>query len=189
MSHFTHRILLVDDEAAIVNALTRELRQGTAEGLWPALKVEAFTDPAAALARACECRFSLAISDYRMPGMNGVALLSTLREQQPDCVRMVLSGQTDREGLLDAINKAQIARFLAKPWNTRELLYTVRQLLRQHESLVETQALADHQRLALGQISPQEAERRRLERLEPGITRVNWSSDGAYVLEPLPAQS
>lgn len=179
----THRILLVDDEPAIVKALTRELRRGVSEGLWPELKIEAFTDPVAALARACECSFSLAISDYRMPGMDGVALLGALREQQPDCMRVILSGQTDQEGLLGAINKAQIARFIAKPWNERELLYAVRQLLQAHEELVETAELADRQRLALGRISAQEAERRRLERLEPGLTKVEWSSDGAYVLD------
>lgn len=184
-----HRILLVDDEPSILNALKRVLRQGTLEGLWPDLRIESFADPAAALARACECSFSLAISDYRMPGLNGVELLSALREQQPECVRVILSGQADHHGLLDAINKAQIARFFAKPWNERELLYAVRQLLREYDARVETLTLADQQRLSLGQISAQELERRRLERLEPGLTQVNWSSDGAYILEPLRASS
>lgn len=183
-----HRILLVDDEPNILAALKRMLRHGTDEGLWPALKVESFAEPAAALARACECRFSLAISDYRMPGMDGVELLSALREQQPECVRVILSGQTDYTGLMDAINRAHIARFIPKPWIERELLFAVRQLLNAHEALIENKSLADLQRLAQGQLSAQELERRRLERLEPGLTRVEWSSDGAYVLEPLPAQ-
>ncbi|WP_397535404.1 response regulator [Roseateles sp.] len=184
MSDMLHRILLVDDEPSIVNALARELRQGVGEGLWPALKVETFTSPDAALARACECKFSLFISDYRMPGMNGVQLLAALREQQPDAIRVILSGQTDYDGLMDAINRAQITRFLAKPWNTRELLFAVHQFLKLYEERVETRALADLQRLAQGSISPQEAERRRLERLEPGLTQVDWSPDGAYVLDP-----
>jgi DNA-binding NtrC family response regulator len=180
-----HHILLVDDEPAIVNALSRELRRGAGSAGW---KLEAFTDPEAALARARECSFSLAISDQRMPGLTGVALLRALRELQPDCMRVILSGQTDREGLLGAINEAQIARFVAKPWVEHELVQLVRQLLAEHETRSETEALADRQRLALGRLSPQEAEQRRLERLEPGLTRVQLDSDGAYVLDPLPVQ-
>lgn len=179
------RVLLVDDEPAILNALTRSLRHGTAEGLWPALRIEAFSDPLAALARACEQPFALAISDYRMPGLNGAQLLAQLRELQPDCRRVILSGYTDSEGLLAAINQAQITRFFTKPWNERELLYGVRQLLLEQRSARETELLAEQQRLARGELSPQEAERRRLERLEPGITRVQWSDDGAYVLDPM----
>lgn len=181
----TQRVLLVDDEPAILNALTRSLRHGTAEGLWPALRIEAFSDPQAALARACEQPFALAISDYRMPGLNGAQLLAQLRELQPDCRRVILSGYTDSEGLLAAINQAQITRFFTKPWNERELLYGVRQLLLEQRSARETELLAEQQRLARGELSPQEAERRRLERLEPGITRVQWSDDGAYVLDPM----
>jgi response regulator RpfG family c-di-GMP phosphodiesterase len=181
----TQRVLLVDDEPAILNALTRSLRHGTAEGLWPALRIEAFSDPQAALARACEQPFALAISDYRMPGLNGAQLLAQLRELQPDCRRVILSGYTDSEGLLAAINQAQITRFFTKPWNERELLYGVRQLLQEQRSARETELLAEQQRLARGELSPQEAERRRLERLEPGITRVQWSDDGAYVLDPM----
>jgi two-component system probable response regulator PhcQ len=184
MSDMLHRILLVDDEPSIVNALARELRQGVAEGMWPALKVETFTSPDAALARGCECSFSLFISDCRMPGMNGVQLLATLREQQPDAIRVILSGQTDHDGLIGAINRAQITRFLAKPWNTRELLVAVQQFLKLYEERIETRALADLQRLAQGSISPQEAERRRLERMGPGLTPVDWSPDSTHVLDP-----
>lgn len=184
-----HRILLIDDEASIVSALTRELRRGAGPSPRAAWQVEGFTDPAAALARAHECSFALAISDYRMPAMTGVALLSELRALQPQCVRVILSGQTDREGLLGAINDAQIARFVAKPWLQDELVAQVQSLLVLHEQLSETQELADAQRLARGRISPQEAELRRLERLEPGLTRVHWDSDGSYVLDAPPARA
>lgn len=185
MNAVPQRVLLVDDEPSIVSALSRSLRHGTSEGLWPALRIEAFSDPQAALARACEQSFALAISDYRMPGLNGAQLLAQLRELQPDCRRVILSGYTDSEGLLAAINQAQITRFFTKPWNERELLYGVRQLLLEQRSARETELLAEQQRLARGELSPQEAERRRLERLEPGITRVQWSDDGAYVLDPM----
>lgn len=59
--------------------------------------------------------------------------------------------------------------------------------LAEHRRQVETELLAEQQRLARGELSPQEIERRRLERMEPGITRVEWSDDGAYVLDPVGA--
>lgn len=177
-------VLLVDDEPAILQALVRTLRRGAADGLWQPLRIETFTDPAAALARAREQNFALVISDFRMPGMNGAQLLAALRECQPDCRRVILSAHADFEGLTHAINAARISQFMSKPWNEPELLAAVHEQLAEHRRHVETELLAEQQRLARGELSPQEAERRRLERLEPGITQVHWSSDGAYVLDP-----
>ena len=180
-------VLLVDDEPAILQALVRTLRRGTADGLWQPLRTEVFTDPQAALARAKEQAFALAISDFRMPGMNGAQFLTALRECQPDCQRVILSAHADFEGLTHAINAARIAQFLSKPWNEPELLAVVHEQLEEHHRNVETTLLAEQQRLARGELSPQEVECRRLERMEPGITRVQWSSDGAYVLDPVGA--
>lgn len=176
-------VLLVDDEAPILHALVRTLRRGAADGLWPPLRTETFTDPAAALARAGEQPFALAISDFRMPGMNGAQFLAALRALQPECGRVILSAHADFDGLTDAVNSARIARFLSKPWNDVELLAAVREQLDEHRQRQSLGLLAERQLMSLGELSPQEVERRRLERLEPGITRVQWSSDGAYVLD------
>lgn len=185
----TPHLLLVDDEAPVLSALKRTLRRGTTDGLWEALHIETFTDPALALARAQEQAFALVISDFRMPGMNGAQFLTALREIQPDCRRVILSAHADFEGLTEAINSARISLFLSKPWNEPELLAAVHEQLAEHRRLQETELLAEQQRLARGELSPQEAERRRLERLEPGITQVQWSADGAYVLDPLGAEA
>ncbi|MCF8207439.1 MAG: response regulator [Methylotenera sp.] len=183
------QVLLVDDEPAILQALVRTLRRGAADGLWPPLRTETFTDPLAALARAREQNFALVISDFRMPGMNGAQLLTALREIQPDCRRIILSAHADFEGLTQAVNAARISQFLSKPWNEPELLAVVHEQLAEHRRHVETELLAEQQRLARGELSPQEIERRRLERMEPGITRVQWSDDGAYVLDPIGAEA
>lgn len=176
-------LLLVDDEPAILQALTRTLRGAMADGRLPASRIEAFTDPAAALARAAEQPFALTISDFRMPGMDGARFLARLRELQPDGRRVILSAHADLQGLSTAINEARISRFLAKPWTEAALLDLVGQQLAEQQQALETELLAERQRLALGRLTPQEAERRRLERLEPGITQVQWSPDGAYVLD------
>lgn len=180
-------VMLVDDEPAILHALVRTLRRGAADGLWQPLRIETFTEPAAALARAREQHFALVISDFRMPGMNGAQLLTAIRECQPDCGRVILSAHADFEGLTHAVNAARISQFMSKPWNEPELLAVVHEQLAEHRRQVETELMAEQQRLARGELSPQEIERRRLERMEPGITRVEWSDDGAYVLDPVGA--
>lgn len=179
----TERILLLDDEPAILNALQRVLRHGMKKESGEPYAIECFGSADAALARAQHCAFALAISDYRMPGKNGVEFLRELRELQPDCVRIILSGYTDLNALVAAINEAGISRFISKPWADFDLLSAVRQLLSMRELALENQRLADRVRVQSGQLSAQEAELRRLERLEPGITHVKWGDDGSFILE------
>lgn len=179
----TERILLVDDEPNIVSALQRLLRKGLKNTNGERYAVEGFNDGAAALQRARECGFALAISDHRMPGMTGVEFLSQLRKIQPDCGRIILSGYADLNALIAAINEAEIARFISKPWADFDLLSAVQQVLHIRELTLENQRLADQVRQQQGVLSAQEAELRRLERLEPGITHVKWCSDGSFILE------
>lgn len=65
------------------------------------------------------------ISDYRMPGMNGVEFLREVYARRPDTVRMVLSGYADTSAVVAAINEGQIYKFIPKPWNDDELRITV----------------------------------------------------------------
>lgn len=176
-------LLLLDDEPHVLSALKRLLRHGLTGHDGGAVRIEAFTDPTLALQRAAELPFALALSDYRMPGMTGVQFLTALRELQPDCARVILSGFTDLDGLTAAINQAGIARFFAKPWVDHELISGLRQQLQIRQLQVENQRLADQVRLQRGELSPQEAETRRLEAMEPGITRVHWGPDGSILLE------
>lgn len=179
----SERILLVDDEPHILTALQRLLRNGLKDAAGERYQVESFTDATLALARARECAFALVISDQRMPIMTGVEFLKELRQVQPDCGRIILSGYADLNALMAAINEAAIDRFISKPWTDFELLDAVRQVLRIRELVVENQRLADEVRQQRGTLSAQEAELRRLERLEPGITHVKWGSDGSFILE------
>lgn len=177
------RILLLDDEPSILQALNRLLRHGLQGRGGERYQVECFGTADAALARAKEHVFAVAISDYRMPDKNGVEFLRELRDLQPDCIRIILSGYADLNALIAAINEAGITRFIAKPWADFDLLSAVRQALRLRELALENQRLADQVRQQRGQLSAQEAELRRLERLEPGITHVQWGEDGSFILE------
>ena len=67
------------------------------------------------------------VTDQRMPEMNGVELLSVVRERHPDVVRMMLTGYTEMNVAVEAINRGEIYRLITKPWNDEELKATLRQ--------------------------------------------------------------
>ena len=169
-----YRIMLVDDERGVLNALRRVLtatpyRVGEVAAPFA---VECHESPFAALERARGKAFDLFLADYRMPGLDGVGFLKTVRELQPGAVRMILSGYADLNGLIAAINEARIDRFLSKPWNDYELVCAVTQALAYRDLMLENQRLADDVRVQRGYLSPQERELRRLEEEEPGITQA-----------------
>jgi two-component system, probable response regulator PhcQ len=179
-----HRIPLVDDDVSVLKALRRVL------SLTPCvtgvhrykLLVDAYDSPKAALTMALQRPYDLVLSDYRMPGMSGTEFLTAFREIQPHAARLILSGYADLNGLIKAINEAGIQRFIAKPWNDYELVSAIAQALALRELTLENERLADQARLSQGTITSQEIELKRLEFEEPGITHVEWDSDGSVML-------
>lgn len=162
-------ILIVDDEPCILKALQRALK---AEGH----NVTAVADPEAALAAVQDDAYDLILSDYRMPGMDGVTLLKAMKERQPDAIRLILTGQADLRAVISAINDAEIYRFLTKPWDTYDLRITIKQALFHHDLLVENRRLAD-------QVRRQQETIESLEARHPGIAHVKRAADGAIVIE------
>lgn len=166
------RLLLVDDEPNVLHALQRMLRQCV---FAQPLRIETFTDPLQALARAHEVEFDVAVSDYQMPVMNGVAFLQLLRQVQPHTVRLILSASTEFDTVMRAVNDAEVFRYIPKPWQQSDLQETLTLALARRDQ-------ADDLQLQLGQMTQQELEERRLEADEPGITKVNWGADGSVLL-------
>lgn len=76
-----------------------------------------------------------------------------------------------------------IDRFVGKPWNDYELMSAIGQALAHRQLLLENRQLADLIRLEMGDKSAEQVEAERLERIEPGITRVNWGPDGSVILD------
>ncbi|MGP1676332.1 MAG: response regulator [Burkholderiales bacterium] len=134
------RIMLIDDEIYVLRSLHRLLARRFPAG---EVGIELFDDPREALVWAGGHSFDLAISDYRMARMDGVTLLRQLRDIQPDTVRMIVSGAADQTVLIDAINKAQIYRFIAKPWDDDELVAAVGDALHLHDGLRDQREIAD----------------------------------------------
>ncbi len=139
-------ILLVDDDAAVLNTHWRLLAPlaVTAPGA-PAVSVEKASSGAEAeayLLRHPEC--AVVVSDLRMPGMDGVALLERVRNVTPDAVRIMLTAHADLHAATEAINRTSLFRLLDKPCPGDTLRTTVTEALRQHQRVIaERQLLED----------------------------------------------
>ena len=178
-----NRLMLVDDEVNVVNALVRVLRRR----LPSSVKVEAFSDPNLALKRAAEASFDVVISDFRMPQMTGIAFLKRLRELQPHAIRLILSASTEADTVMSAVNEVEVFRYLTKPWAEDELLTHLELALTRSETERQERELADDMRLQQGDLSAQAKELKRLEALEPGITAVEWGPQGEVLMPALDA--
>lgn len=104
----TDKVLCVDDDANILEAYKRELRKqfhiDTALGVEQAVSAIQTQGP-----------YAVIVSDLRMPGMDGIQLLTMARQLAPDTVRMILTGFADVEAAIEAVNEGNIFRFLTKP--------------------------------------------------------------------------
>lgn len=173
------RILLVDDEINVLNALVRAMRQHLEIA---DLQIETFTDPFDALTRCAEVTFDVVISDFRMPQMTGVEFLHAIMEVAPDTVRMILSASTEFETVMSAINEAQVFRFIPKPWQVGDLRENIRLALEHRDALHEQHELADRQRVQDGTMSREEQALRKMEEEEPGLLKVKWGPNGEIIM-------
>jgi DNA-binding NtrC family response regulator len=170
------RILLVDDEAHVLSALQRALRRFLPER---EATIETCVDPEQALLGCAATGYDVVMSDYRMPGLNGADFLQMVKGIQPDAVRLVLSASNDIGEVMNAINRAEVYRYVAKPWGAEELERVFAEAFARRDELVAARRLAGQ---GTG-LSAQELEARRLEAEEPGITQVRRDSDGSVYLD------
>ena len=130
------KILFVDDESNVLDSIARQLRKrftlSTAISGQEALQVLKDQGP-----------FSVVVSDMRMPGMDGVQFLETVKELYPDTVRMMLTGNADQGTAIEAVNKGQIFRFLNKPCSTAVLVPALALAQRQHRLITAERELLD----------------------------------------------
>jgi two-component system, NtrC family, sensor kinase len=74
------------------------------------------------------------LTDQRMPVMSGVELAERVRQLYPDTIRVIITAYSDLEATVEAINRAQVARFIKKPWTREELLAVMRESLQSHHN-------------------------------------------------------
>jgi len=131
------RILCVDDERNVLRALERIFLDDDYEIMTAASGEEGLEQLNSAQ------QVQVVISDYRMPGMNGVEFLKEVFKTHPETIRIVLSGYADTAAVVAAVNEGKIYKFIPKPWNDDELRVTVAKALetfaiqRKNEQLAE----------------------------------------------------
>lgn len=132
------KILLVDDEPNILKSISRVLQENTET----ILTAENGTQ---ALDVLSENAVDLIISDYKMPGMNGLDLLNEVKVIYPDVVRIMASAYSDRDLMADAISKGEVFRFIFKPWEDDFLLSVVKQGFEKRNMLLSEQTNVQRQ--------------------------------------------
>ena len=150
---YKHTIMIVDDEASILNAIQRLFRKDGHQ-IITAGNGTAGLD----LLKNAERPVSLIISDQRMPEMSGSQFLKEAKEIFPDAIRFLLTGYSDMDAIVDAINQGEIHRYLTKPWNDDDLRLQVRHSLEQRELVLENKrllALTHRQNKELRQLNEQ----------------------------------
>ncbi len=162
-------VLLVDDDAALLRALARNLR-GTD------LEIVTASSGEDALAVLQKRSVDIILSDVDMPGMSGLALLGILRREHPSIVRMMITGDATTERALAAINEGEVARFFVKPVGIDALRAT---LLSFHDRVHRVRRETEQRR-----------ERARIDALNawaanefPGSTEIARNKNGAIIVD------
>ena len=119
------KILIVDDEPDNLDLLYRTFHRD-----YKVLRAE--SGPAALEILAKQGEVAVIISDQRMPKMSGTEFLSLTAAKYPDVIRIILTGYTDVEDLVEAINAGQVFKYVTKPWDAQELINLVSQAVETH---------------------------------------------------------
>ncbi|UBF24038.1 response regulator [Kovacikia minuta CCNUW1] len=122
------KLLVVDDEPDNLDLLYRTFHRE-----FKVLKAE--NGPTALDILSKEGDVAVIISDQRMPYMSGTEFLSLTATQYPDIIRIILTGYTDVEDLVEAINSGKVFKYVTKPWDDEELKGVVRQAVDTHNVL------------------------------------------------------
>src|SRR5260221_1164318 len=130
------RILCVDDEPQVLEGLQRNLRKKFAVSTSPG------ADSALARLDAGES-FEVIMSDMRMPGMNGAGLLAQFHRRAPDTVRLLLTGYTELDAAIAAVNEGNIFRFLTKPCPPDALVAVLEAAVVQHRLVTAEKVLLE----------------------------------------------
>jgi response regulator RpfG family c-di-GMP phosphodiesterase len=128
-----YTILAVDDEPANLRMLERLFRKD--------YRVLTATTGEEALAVLKQEEVSLIVTDQRMPGMSGTQLLRESLGTNPDAIKIILTGYSDIDALVEAINTARVYRFVSKPWDPTALKQVVQEAFREHEKFIQQKQL------------------------------------------------
>ena len=135
-------ILIVDDEASVLSSLRRLLRHHNRD-----FQIQTVENGQAGLNWLKSNEAALILSDQRMPQMSGYEFLAQARQLQPDALRVMLTGYSELESVVAAINEGHIYQYITKPWDDFQLALVVDQCLErynlQKENRISRERLLD----------------------------------------------
>lgn len=120
------KLLVVDDEEGIRTVLTRLLARLPKP---PPVEIVTAESAEQAIGLLERGDFTLILTDFNMGGRDGVFLLATALERWPETRRMLMTGYTDEEIMVQARERGKAAAIVRKPWDNTRLLDTVREIL------------------------------------------------------------
>ncbi len=131
-------VLCVDDEKIVLDSLKKELKNALGNDY----NIEIVESGAEALEifkelQSDNIEIPIVISDYIMPDMKGDEVLKAIKFENPRVYNILLTGQATIEGVTNAINKAGLYRYIAKPWETNDLVLTVQEAIKSYQKDVE----------------------------------------------------
>jgi putative two-component system response regulator len=124
------RLLIVDDEASVINALTRLIKDFSLP-----LIIESTTEPQIALNWITDQDYDILLTDQRMPIISGLDLIDNARTLRPNIQCLLMSGHTDFDIIVSAINDGHISGFIMKPWNSEDLEHQLQRAIAVKEEL------------------------------------------------------
>jgi len=127
------RVVLVDDEEMVTQNLEMLLSMETN------YESVCFNRPASALEYLKQNEADAVLSDFIMPEMNGLDLLAHVKEVQPTCSRLLLTGYADKESAVRAINEVGLFQYLEKPWENEFVMITLRNAVERSRLLKQLQ--------------------------------------------------
>lgn len=133
---YRHRVLVVDDEAPTGKAIGRILDRLGLEFTYAASGEEAI-----AAMEGGQSPFSLIISDQRMPGMQGTEFLSRAKEISPDTIRYLITGYSEMDTIINAVNRGAVQHYISKPWDRDELVKAIRNGISLYEQHLDSEKL------------------------------------------------
>jgi len=145
-------ILIIDDEVRSLETLRRILEDD--------FDVKTASDTGQAERILQQEWVQIILCDQRMPEITGVEFLKQVREQWPDLIRIIISGYTDAEDIISAVNEAGIYQYITKPWHPDNLILTLKNAARLVELQRQNEALSVELKMMPGQLEASIAARR-----------------------------